>query len=132
MFSSVFLHAVHTRKKPLHPYEAFPRRSVSITGQPLNSSVSAVFSFSFPESEFLYETEFLVCDNVLPTLDCVLGWDFLTFYSLQLTALEGSYCLVGPHGCTPLTPLSPPADLPPQSFSASANPSPREEMPVFV
>ena len=70
--------------------------------------------------------ELLVCDNLLPPLQSTLGWDFLTFYSLQLAVVEGSLCLVGPHGCTPLTPWSPPAVAHPQL------PSPQHGLPVFV
>jgi len=74
----------------------------------------------------MHSVEFLVCDNLLPPLQCVLGWDFLTFYSLQLAVFEGSYCLIGPHGSTPLTPWCPPAIAHPQL------PSPQHGLPVFV
>ena len=124
IFQRISAHCASTHKTSpaLH---ADSRQCVAITGQPLTSSGSAIVSLSFPQSDFMYSIEFLVCDNLLPPLQCVLGWDFLTFYSLQLAVFEGSYCLVGPHGCTSLTPWSP----------AVAHPQPpplQNGLPVFV
>ena len=55
----------------------------------------------------MYQGESLVCANVLPCLDCILGWDFLASNYLQLAVLGDSYSLVGSHGSTPLTPCLP-------------------------
>ena len=96
-------------------------KCVSITGQCLISSGSITVSLSFPDSEFLYEIEFVVCDNVLPPLDCVLGWDFLTSYSLQLTLLSNSYSLVGPHGSTPISPWEPALHPPPHNCPVASS-----------
>ena len=57
---------------------------------------------------------------------------FLTFYSLQLTVVEDSYCLVWPHGSTPLTPLSLPVQPPPPGLSAPVNSTCKVKLPVFV
>ena len=91
-------------KQPPPPIRNTSNVCLSITGQPLNSSFSIAASLSFPGSDFTYQGDFLVCDNVLLPLDCVLGWDFLTANYLQLAVLGGSYSLVGPHGATPITP----------------------------
>ena len=107
------------QKKPPPLLRSITNNCVSITGQYLNSSGSVTVSLFFPDSEFLYEVEFVVCDNVLPPLDCLLGWDFLMFYSLQLTVLGDSYSLVGPHGSTPIIPWQP--ALRPPSYSCSIN-----------
>ena len=63
---------------------------------------------------------------------CILGWDFLTFCSIQLLFLEDSYCLVGPHGCNPLKTMLFPAGTHYQDYFTSAHPAHREDLPVFV
>ena len=131
VFQRISARCAHQNKAP-PPLRSISNSCVSITGQSLNSSGSADISLSFPGSQFLYVGEFLVCDNVLAPLQCVLGWDFLTFYSLQLTVIGDSYCLVGPHGSTPLTPLSLPVQPPPPGLSAPVNSSCKEDIPVFV
>ena len=107
------------QKKPPPLLRSITNNCVSITGQYLNSSGSVTVSLSFPYSEFLYKVEFVVCDNVLPLSSASLGWNFLTFYSLQLTVLGDSYSLVGPHGSTSISPWQP--ALQPSSSSCSIN-----------
>ena len=92
------------QKQPPPLLRSIANQCVSITGQRLNSSGSITVTLSFPGSAFLYAVEFVVCNNVLSPLECVLGWDFFTLYSLQLTVLGDSYSLVGPHGSTPIIP----------------------------
>ena len=47
--------------------------------------------------------------------DCVLGWDFVVSNKLDLhvTGREGDqyYCLVGPHGTTPISTARPPQEV---------------------
>ena len=94
-------------KKPPPIPRGTANTCVAITGQPLNSTCSIAVPLSFPGSSFMYRGEFLVCANVLPRLDCILGWDFLASNYLQLAVLGDSYSLIGPHGSTPLTPCLP-------------------------
>ena len=107
---------------------------VSVTGQALASSRSMVTQLAFPGSQYRYEGEFLICDNMLQPLQCILGWDFIVSHHLQLSILGDSFVLVGPHGSTPLTPLPlPAASHPPSNLLGGtyAYPSPREEGPLF-
>ena len=64
----------------------------------------------------------MICDNVLQSLQCILGWDFLASNGLQLSLAEGSYFLVGPHGGTSLTPLSSCPGKYPSNLSAAISP----------
>ena len=108
---------------------------VSVTRQPLLSSGSMIAQFAFPGSQYLYEGEFLICDNVLQPLQCILGWDFIVSYRLQLSILRGTYVLVGPHGSTALTPLRPstPSSAPSNlSAGKSANPSEGGNQHLFL
>ena len=89
---------------------------VYVTGQHLIASHSMVAQLALPGSQFLYEGEFLICNNVLQPLQCILGWDFIVSHHLQLSILGGTYVLVGPHGSTALTPLPPSAISHPISF----------------
>ena len=131
VFQRIRSHCSH-QNKPAPSLRSTSNNCVSITGEFLKSEGSASITLSLPDSDFLYPNEFLVCSNLLHPLECVLGWDFLTFYSLQLSILGESYCLVGPHGCTPLKPLPFPANPQYQGYSASATQISREELPVFV
>ena len=60
----------------------------------------------FPASDHLYHINFLVCDNMSKSLNCILGWDFLVAHRLQLSLLGDRYMLLGPHGSTLLVALS--------------------------
>ena len=48
-----------------------------------------------------YHTPFLICDNVLPPLECILGWDFLLSHQLKLILKDSRYFLEGPHSKPP-------------------------------
>ena len=80
------------------------------------------------------EGEFLICNNVLQPLQCILGWDFIVSHRLQLSILGGTYFLVGPRGSTALTPLRPASSPAPSNLSAgtSANPSEERNQPFFL
>ena len=132
VFLSKFAHTVHTKTNPPLHFEALPTTAYLLLESFLSLMVLASITLSLPDSDFLYTIEFLVCSNLLHPLECVLGWEFLTFYSLQLSILGEPYCLVGPNGCTPLKPLPFPANPQYQSYSASAIQVSREELPVFV
>ena len=80
---------------------------VSVTGQSLNSLGTSFVKMSFPNSNDCYQGEFLICNNVLRPLQCILGWDFFIGNQLQLTFSENCYHIVGSHGKTPLAPLQP-------------------------
>ena len=79
---------------------------VSVTGQSLNALGSSVIQLSFPNSIDCYQGKFLVCNNVLPPLQCILGWDFFVSNQLDISFSDNCYHLVGPQGTTPL-PLLP-------------------------
>ena len=100
---------------------------MSVTGQPLNFSGLLVTQFSLPGCDYSYEVEFMVCSNLLQPLKCILGWDFIVAHKLQLSVLGGSYGLVGPHGCTPLTPWASPSGT--LSTCSAPSRTPREEPP---
>ena len=61
---------------------------VPATGKPLNSLGTSFVKMSFPNSSDCYQDEFLICDNVLHPLQCILGWDFFVSNQLQLTFLK--------------------------------------------
>ena len=110
-----------------HPPDAPPivrstsNTCVSVTGQALNSLGSTVIPLCFPGSTIMYDCDFLICDNMLEPLQCILGWDFIRANNLQLIVLDASYFLVGPHGSTPLTPVSTPLGPHSQQRSTTAS-----------
>ena len=77
---------------------------MSVTGQPLRFSGTMVTKFALPGCDYSYDVKFMVCNNLLQPLQCILGWDIIVAHKLQLSFLGGSYGLVGPHGFTPLNP----------------------------
>ena len=95
---------------------------ISVTGDPLKFSGVTCLKISFPGNSFQYLGNFMICDNVLQSLQCILGWDFLASNGLQLSLAEGSYFLVGPHGGTSLTPLSSCPGKHPSNLSAAISP----------
>ena len=108
---------------------------VSVTGQPLIASRSMVAQLAFPGSQYLYEGEFQICNNVLQPLPCILGCDFIVSHHLQLSILGDTYVLVGRHGSTPLTPLPLSAISTPSpnlSAGAYASPSLGQNPPLFL
>ena len=64
-------------------------------------------------SKYVYEGNFLISSTI--PYDCVLGWDFVVSNKLDLhvTGREGDqyYCLVGPHGTTPISAARPPQEV---------------------
>ena len=131
VFSQLVQASAHS-KSPPPSLRSTSNTCVSITSQLLQFSGVVSTSLSFPGNDFLYTGEFLVCDNVLPPLHCVLGWDFLATNHLQLAVLGGTYSLVGPHGSTPLTPLPPSAALSTPEISCSSASPQQSNLPVFV
>ena len=115
-------------------FRANSSQCVSATGQPLSSSSVIVAHVVFPGSNYIYEGDSLICDNVLQPLQCILGWDFIASHHLQLSILGDNSVLVGPHGSTPLTPLPPyaiPSSPPIISAGMDANSSPGGGPPLF-
>ena len=88
---------------------------ISITGEPLKIEGTIHTQLSFPCSGSApYSGIFLVSSNLFQPLQCILGWDFLTHNSLQLSCTEsGVYSIVGAHGITPLSPHPSPTPCPP-------------------
>ena len=84
---------------------------VSITGQALDSAGTTVLDLSFPsQGTILYSGTLIVSSTLFQSLQCVLGWDFITSNRLQLSFSEnGTYSLLGKHCATPLS-LYPPSD----------------------
>lgn len=78
-------------------------RCVSITGDPLQ--VKGYLDVGVTIKKVKYKATLLVCDKI--PYDCVLGWDFLVQNNLDIRVINsmrnGTYCLVGRHGKTPLT-----------------------------
>ena len=105
---------------------------LSLTGQPVKSSFSIAASLSFPGSVFMYQGDFLACDNVLSPLECILGWDFLIAIHLQLVVLGDSYSLVSPHGATSITPLPQPVKPPDPHISCFSSPASPGCVPEFM
>ena len=58
----------------------------------------------FSGSTHSYHTPFLVCNNVLPPLECILGWDFLLSHQFNLILHDSRYFLEGQHGKSPILP----------------------------
>ena len=122
----------HSENPPT--FRANSSQCLSVTGQPLSSSGLIVAQIVFPGSNYVYEGDFLICDNVVQPLQCILGWDFIVSHHLQLSILGDKYVLVGPHGNTPLTPLPPSATLSPPpilSTGVYANSFPGRNPPLF-
>ena len=60
--------------------------------------------------------------NLFPSLECIIGWDFITSNALQLKQnANGNYVLEGIHGCTPLHPHAPSALAPPNVSVSQLN-----------
>ena len=95
-------------------------------GQSSNSLGTSFVKMSYCNSSDCYQGEFLICDNVLQLLQCILGWDFFVSNQLQLTISENCYHIFGPHGKTHLAS--------PQLFSYSSQQhSPvASTLPVFA
>ena len=79
---------------------------ISITGQLLPVDGTTQLGLSFQtHSSVVYNCNFLVSANLCTSLQCVLGWDFITSHGLSLSINpKGWYSLVGRHGCVPLQP----------------------------
>ena len=88
-------------------------KCVSITGQPLDIAGTTQLDMSFPSiSSLSYPGTFLISSTLFQPLECVLGWDLITFNGLQLSSTgDGSYFLLGKHGFTPLSPFEPSGSL---------------------
>ena len=102
-------------KPPLAPCES---NCIGITGQPLSVDGSAQARLSLPNcSSYLsYLGTFIESPNLFPSLECIIGWDFITSNALQLKQhANGNYFLEGPHGCTPLLPYASHTSLSPNA-----------------
>ena len=110
---------VYARLRPRQHVDVFDGNSfVSITGQPLrfNGAVQASLQLSCGEG-VRYTGSFSVCSNLLPPLECILGWDFLTRNQLSVLGHGCSYFLRGSHGSAPLTPCTSLSEECPTSLS---------------
>jgi len=77
---------------------------IPITGQSLHS-LGAIFArLQFSGSTHSYHTPFLICDNVLPPLQCILGWNFLLLHQFNLILHDSRYFLEGPYDKCPILP----------------------------
>ena len=92
--------------RPRPPIDVFAKSNcISITRQPL--AVMGVVQANLQLScgdECAYEGTFLVCSKLLPPLECILGWDFLTRNGLSIIVNGSNYLLSGAQGNVPLTP----------------------------
>ena len=79
---------------------------VSITGQSLKLYGEFTGQLECSPGSCNYKIPFVVCDNVLPPLQCILGWDFLLSNCLELALHQSNYLLIGPHGHTPISPIA--------------------------
>ena len=70
----------------------------------MHSRGAIVARLHFSGRTHSYHTPFLICDNVLPQLQCVLGWDFLLSHQFNLILHDSRYFLEGPHGKYPILP----------------------------
>ena len=77
---------------------------ISITGQSLHSRGAIFARLQFSGSTHSYHIPFLICDNVLLPLECILAWDFLLSYQYNLILYDSRYILKGPHGKSPMLP----------------------------
>ena len=103
---SVFEKAVVTTdpSSVLRNSDSNSKQCYSITGQPLKSLGEFSGRLQFSGSKYVYVGNFIVCDDMLQPLQCILGWDFLTSHKLQLQVNESGYFMSGPHGITPIAP----------------------------
>ena len=110
-------------KPPLAPCES---NCIGITGKPLSIDGSAQARLSFPNcsSSLSYLGTFIVSPNLLPSLECIIGWDFITSNALQLKQhANGNYFMEGPYGCTPLHPYASHISLSPNASGSPLNDS---------
>ena len=93
--------------RPLPVLKTSNATCIGITGEPLHVEGTIHTELSFPSSGIVsYSGNFLVSSNLFQPLQCVLGWDFLTYNGLQLSFAEGgAYSRVGAHGITPQFPI---------------------------
>ena len=80
---------------------------ISITGQQMfvEGTTQLELLFQGASMSASYECQFIVSSSLTASLECVLGWDFLTGNGLSLSVnSNGAYHLVGPHGSAPLQP----------------------------
>ena len=99
---------VYAGFRPRSHIDVFAGNScVSITGQPLrvDGVVQASLQLSCGEG-VSYTGSVLVCSTLLPPLECMLGWDFLTSNELSILGHGSSYFLRGSHGSATLTPCT--------------------------
>ena len=123
---SILHHCSHQGLTPL-----FYSSCISISGQILPSAGVANIPFSQPGSDFMYTFEFIVCDFTIQSFQCILGWDFIVAFQLQLEHSGNSYLVSGPHGSTPLYPWKPAFPPPSYNCSVGSRPSREEFSPVF-
>ena len=77
---------------------------ISITGLSLHSWGEIFARLQFSGSAHSYHIPFLICNNVLPPLQCILGWDFLLSHQFNSTLHDSRHLLAGPHGKSPILP----------------------------
>ncbi len=97
---------VYAELRPRLPIDVFAGGScISVTGQPLSAWRVVQANLQLLSGEnFQYIGNFLVCSNLQPPLECIIGWDILTRNGLSIVAERGCYWLAGSHGSTRLTP----------------------------
>jgi len=109
------------RPKPL--IQNTVQHCVGINGLPLAVDGIVQASLTFHGNSDVYSGNFLVSDQLFSSLECVLGWDFLTSNGLALNReRNGNYYLVGRYGKTLITPIDE-APIPissPQTLNDSA------------
>ena len=102
----------------------------------IDGSTHARVLFPNCSSSASYLGTFFVSPNLFPSLECILGWDFITSNALQLKqSADGNYFLEGIHLCTPLHPHAPSALAPPNISESQLNggmPSPNHFPCVLV
>ena len=101
---------------------------ISITGQSLPVEGTTQLGLSFHSSiSITYSSNFIVSSHIFPSLEYVLGWDFMTSHGFSVSVYpEGNHSLQGPNGPIPLTPHISKWDSlsPTSSESSSAGTSP--------
>ena len=105
---------------------------VGINGLPLAVEGIVQASLTFHGNSDVYSGNFLVSDQLFSSLECVLGWDFLTSNGLALNReCNGNYYLVGRYGKTLIAPIdeAPIPISPPQTLNDSALPTPLKYSP---